>query len=145
MENEGGVDVESSRPKQKSCLHTTDERVVCDFQTSQPVVAVNIEDGGASRAIGHEGETEPFHPNASQGQMTLELNDQEGGVKVVPQDIPLIATSRSRIRSKVASAGRDLKLKVSSQMRGDADIKDAEILMNPPRNRRRSKNQVGQN
>ena len=72
MENEGGVDVESSRPKQKSCLHTTDERVVCDFQTSQPVVAVNIEDGGASRAIGQM--EEPFHPNASQGQMTLELN-----------------------------------------------------------------------
>ena len=88
---------------------------------------------------------EPFHPNASQGQMTLELNDQEGGVKVVPQDIPLTATSRPRIRSKVASTGRDLKLKVSSQMRGDEDIKDTEILMNPPRNRRLSKNQVGQN
>ena len=72
MENEGGVDVESSRPKQKSCLHTTDERVVCDFPTSQPVVAVNIEDGGPSRAIGQM--EEPFHPNASHGQMTLELN-----------------------------------------------------------------------
>ena len=143
MEIEGGVDVESSRPKQKSCLHTTDERVVCDFQTSQPVVAVNIEDGGASRAIGQMGE--PFHQNVSRGQMTLELNDQEGGVKVVPQDIPLTATSRPRIRSKVASAGRDLKLKVSCQMRGNEDIKDAEILMNPPRNRRLSKNQVGQN
>ena len=64
---------------------------------------------------------------------------------MVPQDIPLTATSRPRIRSKVASAGRDLKLKVSCQMRGDEDIKDAEILMNPPRNRRQSKNLVGQN
>ena len=144
MENEGGVDVESSRPKQKSCLHTTDERVVCDFQTSQPVVAVNIEDGGASRAIGHEGETEPFHPNASQDQKLLELNDREE-VTEVPQDIPLTATFRHRIRSRVASARRDLKLKVSCQMRGNDDIKDAEILINPPRNRRRSKNQVGQN
>ena len=145
MENEGGVDVESSRPKQKSCLHTTDERVVCDFQTSQPVVAVNIEDGGASRAVGQVGETQPFNPNASQDPMLLELNDREGGVRDVPQDIPLTATFRPRIRSKVASAGRDLKLKVSCQMRGDEDIKDAEILMNPPRNRRLSKNQVGQN
>ena len=144
MEKEGGVDVEASRPKQKSCLDTTDERVVGDFPTSQPVVAVNIEDGGASRAIGQVGETEPFHPNASQDQMSLELNDREGGVKEVPQDIPLTATFRPRIRSKVASAGRDLKLKVSSQMRGDEDIKDTEILMNPPRNRRRSRNQVGQ-
>ena len=141
---EGGVDVEASRPKQTSCLDTTEERVVGDFPTSQPVVAVNIEDGGTSRAIGQVGETEPFHPNAPQDHMLLELNDQEGGVKEVPQDIPSTATFRPRIRSKVASAGRDLKLKVSSQMRGDEDIKDAEILMNPPRNRRRSRNQVGQ-
>ena len=144
MEKESGVDVKASRPKQKSCLDTTEE-VVGDFPTSQPVVAVNIEDGGASRTIGQVGETEPFHPNASQDQMSLELNDQEGGVKEVPQDIPLTATFRHRIRSKVASAGRDLKLKVSSQMRGDEDIKDAEILMNPPRNRSRSKYQVGKN
>ena len=142
MEKEGGVDVEAIRPKQKSCLDTTDERVVCDFPTSQPVVAVNIEDGGASRAIGQM--EEPFHPNASQDQKLFELNDREE-VTEVPQDIPLTATFRPRIRSKVASAGRDLKLKVSSQMRGDEDIKDTEILMNPPRNRRRSKNQVGQN
>ena len=145
MEKKGGVDVEASRPKQKSCLDTTDERVVGDFPTSQPVVAVNIEDGGASRAIGQVGETEPFHPNASQDQMLLELNDREGGVRDVPQDIPLTATFRHRIRSRVASARRDLKLKVSCQMRGNDDIKDAEILINPPRNRRRSKNQVGQN
>ena len=144
MEKEGSVDVEASRPKQKSCLDTTEERVVGDFPTSQPVVAVDIEDGGASTTIGQVGETEPFHPNASQDQMSLELNDQKGGVKEVPQDIPLTATFRHRIRSKVASAGRDLKLKVSSQMRGDEDIKDAEILMNPPRNRRRSRYQVGQ-
>ena len=72
MEKEGGVDVEASRPKQKSWLDTTDERVVGDFPTSQPVVAVNIEDGGPSRAIGQM--EEPLHPNASQGQMTLELN-----------------------------------------------------------------------
>ena len=139
---EGGIVVEASRPKQKSCLDTTDERVVGDFTTSQPVVAVNIKDGGASRAIGHEGETEPFHPNASQGQKSLELNDWEE-VTEVPQDIPLTATFRPRIGSKVASTGRDLKLKVSSHMRGDEDIKDAEIQMNQPRIRRRSKNQVG--
>ena len=97
------------------------------------------------------GKTEPFNPNASRDQTSLELHDQKGGVNqdaenallAVPQDIPLTATSRSRIRSKVASAGRDLKLKVSSQMRGDEDIKDAEIQMNQPRIRRRSKNQVG--
>ena len=142
MEKKGGVDVEASRPKQKSCLDTTDERVVGDFPTSQPVVAVNIEDGGPSRAIGQVGETEPFHPNASQDQKLLELNDREE-VTEVPQDIPLTATFRPRIRSKVASTGRDLKLKVSSQMRGNEDIKDAEILTNPPRNRRRPKNQVG--
>ena len=84
--------------------------------------------------------------------MSLELHDREGRVKQdaenalfeIPQYIPSTATFRPRIRSKVASAGRDLKLKVSSQMRGDEDIKDAEILMNPPRNRRRSRNQVGQ-
>ena len=140
----GGNVVEASRPKQKSCLDNTEERLVGDFPTSQAVVAVNLEDGGAARAIGQVGESGPFNPNASQDQMSLELNDREGGVKEVPQDIPLTATFRHRIRSKVASAGRDLKLKVSSQMRGDEDIKDAEILMNPPRNRRRSKNQVGQ-
>ena len=141
---EGGIVVKASRSKQTSCLDTTGERVVGDLPASQPVVAVNIEDGGAPRAIGQVGETGPFHPNASQDQMSLKLNDQKGGVKEAPQDIPLTATFRPRIRSKVASAGRDLKLKVSSQMRGDADIKDAEILMNPPRNRRRSRNQVGQ-
>ena len=141
---EGGILVKASRSKQTSCLDTTDERVG-DLQTGQAVVAVDIEDGGASTTIGQVGETEPFHPNASQDQMSLELNDREGGVKEVPQDIPLTATFRHRIRSKVASAGRDLKLKVSSQMRGDEDIKDAEILMNPPRNCRRSRNQVGQN
>merc|ERR1719447_1127170 len=65
-------------------------------------------------------------------------------MKEVPKDIPPTATFRPRIRSKVASAGRDLKLKVSCQMRGDEDIKDTEILMNPPRNRRRSKNQVSE-
>ena len=140
---EGGVVVEASRPKQKSCLDTTEERVVGDFPTSQPVV-VDIEDGVTSRAIDQVGETGPFHPNASQDQMSLELNDQEGGVKEVPKDNPLTATFRPRMRSKVAAAGRDLKLKVSSQMRGDEDIKDAEILMNHPRNRRRSRNQVGQ-
>ena len=46
IEKEGSVDVEASRPKQKSWLDTTDERVVGDFPTSQPVVAVNIIDGG---------------------------------------------------------------------------------------------------
>ena len=148
---EGGIVVKASRSKQTSCLYTTDERVG-DLQTGQAVVAVDIEDGGASTTIGQVGKTEPFNPNASRDQMSLELHDQKGGVNQdaenalleVPQDIPLTATSRSRIRSKVASAGRDLKLKVSSQMRGDEDIKDAEILMNPPRNRRRSRNQVGQ-
>ena len=142
---EGGIVKKASRSKQTSCLDTTDERVG-DLQTGQAVVAVDIEDGQV-------GKTEPFNPNASRDQTSLELHDQKGGVNQdaenallkVPQDIPLIATSRSRIRSKVASAGRDLKLKVSSQMRGNEDIKDAEILMNPPRNRRLSKNQVGQN
>ena len=38
IEKEGSVDVEASRPKQKSWLDTTDERVVGDFPTSQPVV-----------------------------------------------------------------------------------------------------------
>ena len=94
------------------------------------------------------GETEPFHPNAPQDHMLLELNDQEGGVKEDADnallEVPSTAPFSPRIRSKVASAGRDLKLKVSSQMRGDEDIKDAEILMNPPCNRRRSRNQVGQ-
>ena len=93
------------------------------------------------------------HLNASRDQTSLELHDQKGGVNQdaenalleVPQDIPLTATFRHRIRSRVASARRDLKLKVSCQMRGNDDIKDAEILINPPRNRRRSKNQVGQN
>merc|ERR1719447_587796 len=62
-------------------------------------------------------------------------------MKEVPKEVPSTAPFSPRIRSKVASAGRDLKLKVSCQMRGDEDIKDAEILMNPPRNRRRPKNQ----
>ena len=149
---EGGIVVKASRSKQTSCLDTTDERVG-DLPTGQAVVAVDIEDGGASTTIGQVGKTKPFNPNASRDQTSLELHDQKGGVNQdaenallkVPQDIPLIATSRSRIRSKVASAGRDLKLKVSCQMRGNDDIKDAEILINPPRNRRRSKNQVGQN
>ena len=67
-------------------------------------------------------------------------------MKEVPKDIPPTATFRPRIRSKVASAGRDLKLKVSCQMRGEENIKDAKILLNPPapRNRRRSTNQVRQ-
>ena len=149
--NEGGIVVKASRSKQTSCLDTTDEKVG-DLQTGQAVVAVDIEDGGASTTIGQVGKTEPFNPNASRDQMSLELHDQKGGVNQdaenallkVPQDIPLIATSRSRIRSKVASAGRDLKLKVSSQMRGEENIKDAEILLNPPRNRRRPTNQVRQ-
>ena len=148
---EGGIDVEASRSNQTSCLDTTDERVG-DLQTGQAVVAVYIEDGGASTTIGQVGKTEPFNPNASRDQMSLELHDQKGGVNQdaenallkVPQDIPLIATSRSRIRSKVASAGRDLKLRVSCQMRGEENIKDADILLNPPRNRRRSTNQVRQ-
>ena len=148
---EGGIVVKASRSKQTSCLDTTDERVG-DLQTGQAVVAVDIEDGGASTTIGQVGKTEPFNPNASRDQMSLELHDQKGGVNQdaenalleVPQDIPLTATSRSRIRSKVASAGRDLKLKVSSQMRGEENIKDAEILLNPPRNRSRPTNQVRQ-
>ena len=148
---EGGIVVKASRSKQTSCLDTTDERVG-DLQTGQAVVAVDIEDGGASTTIGQVGKTEPFNPNASRDQMSLELHDQKGGVNQdagnalleVPQDIPLTATSRSRIRSKVASAGRDMKLKVSSQMRGEENIKDAEILLNPPRNRRHLTNQVRQ-
>ena len=149
--NEGGIVVKASRSKQTSCLDTTDERVG-DLQTGQAVVAVDIEDGGASTTIGQVVETDPVDPNGSHDQISLEVNDQEGGVKEdaenalleVLQEIPSTAPFSPRIRSKVASAGRDLKLKVSCQMRGDEDIKDAEILMNPPRNRRRPKNQVRQ-
>ena len=148
---EGGIVVEASRPKQTSCLDTTEERVG-DLPTGQAVIAVDNEDGGASTTIGQVVETDPVDPNSSHDQISLEVNDQEGGVKEdaenalleVLQEVPSTAPFSPRIRSKVASAGRDLKLKVSCQMRGDEDIKDAEILMNPPRNRRRPKNQVRQ-
>ena len=146
---EGGIDVKASRSKQTSCLDTTDERVG-DLQTGQAVVAVGIEDDGGSTTICQLVEPDPVDPNGSHDQISLEVNDQEGGVKEtaeialleVLQEIPSTAPFSPRIRSKVASAGKDLKLKVSCQMRGDEDIKDAEILTNPPRNRRRSKSQV---
>ena len=148
---EGGIVKKASRSKQTSCLDTTDEKVG-DLQTGQAVVAVDIEDGGASTTIGQLVETDPVDPNGSHDQISLEVNDQEGGVKEVAenallevlQEVPSTAPFSPRIRSKVASAGRDLKLKVSCQMRGDEEIKDAEILMNPPRNRRRPTNQVRQ-
>ena len=150
---EGGIVVEASRPKQTSCLDTTEERVG-DLPTGQAVIAVDNEDGGASTTIGQVVETDPVDPNSSHDQISLEVNDQEGGVKEVAenallevlQEVPSTAPFSPRIRSKVASAGRDLKLKVSCQMRGEENIKDAKILLNPPapRNRRRSTNQVRQ-